>query len=136
MKFYAMKKYMINYPLTWLIIVIIFVLSFCAIPKTPINNVPFIDKWVHICMYGGLSGMIWIEYLKSHIIFNKKHILVGAIFLPLLMSGTIELGQKFLTYGRRNGDWLDFTANSIGVFIASLIGYFILRHTIKTKKNQ
>jgi len=136
MKFYAMKKYIINYPLAWLIIVIIFILSFCTIPKTPMDNVPLIDKWVHICMYAGLSGMIWIEYLKSHITFNKKHIIVGAILLPLLMSGIIELGQEFLTYGRRNGDWLDFTANSIGVFIASLIGYFVLRHIIKTKKGQ
>ncbi len=135
MKFYAMKKYIKDYPLTWLVVTMILFLSFCTIPETPMDNVPLIDKWVHICMYAVLSGTIWIEYLRSHSFFNKKHVSIGAILLPILMSGMIELGQEFLTNGRRNGDWLDFTANSIGVILASLIGYFILRRIVKNKKN-
>lgn len=130
-----MNKYIKNYPLSWIIAIIILFLSFCSIPESPMESIPLIDKWVHTCMYGCLSGMIWIEYLRSHKELKIKiiPIIIGAMLLPFLMSGLIELGQAYCTGGRRNGDWLDLAANSIGIIIASIIGYVFLIHFSKTK---
>ena len=27
---------------------------------------PGVDKVVHFCMYGGMSGMLWLEFLRNH----------------------------------------------------------------------
>ena len=37
-----------------------------AIPQTDMNEIPYIDKVVHTCMYGGLCLVIWFEYLRQH----------------------------------------------------------------------
>lgn len=51
---------------------------------------------------------------------------MGGIIAPVAMSGCIELMQAYCT-DTRSGDWLDFLANSIGVGLAALIGYYLLR---------
>ena len=42
------------------------------------------------------------------------------------MSGCIELMQTYLTTNR-SGDWLDFLANSTGVLLAVVFGYYVIR---------
>ena len=56
-----MIHYLKQYPFSLLIICTICYLSLCTMPETELDDVPFIDKWVHICMYGGRSGVLWIE---------------------------------------------------------------------------
>lgn len=122
-----MLSYLKKYPLSLVIIAVILYLSLFKPPKTELDNIPGIDKIAHICMYMGLSGMLWLEYLLKHKEnFNGKRVLIGAILLPILFSGCIELVQEYCTT-YRGGDWMDFAANSTGVILASLIGYFILR---------
>jgi hypothetical protein len=41
------------------------------------------------------------------------------------MSGLLELLQAYCTGGHRNGDWLDFAANSIGVLLGNLLGWLL-----------
>ena len=31
-----------------------------------VMEIPNIDKIVHICMYLGMSGMLWLEFLRAH----------------------------------------------------------------------
>ena len=71
---------------------------------------PYIDKIVHICMYGGLCFILWIEYLRNHKAINWNHVIWGGIIAPVAMSGCIELMQAYCT-DTRSGDWLDFLAN-------------------------
>lgn len=125
-----MFSYLKKYPLSLIIITAIIYLSFFKPPKTDLDNIPGIDKIVHICMYMGLSGMLWMEYLLKHkTSFRLKRVFAGAVLLPILFSGSIELLQEYCT-SYRGGDWLDFAANTTGVVLASLIGYFILRPRI------
>ena len=42
--------YIRTYPLSIITIIVICYLSFFTPPQTELNNVPFIDKIVHICM--------------------------------------------------------------------------------------
>jgi VanZ family protein len=54
------------------------------------------------------------------------HIFIGAVIFPIVFSGCIELLQEYCT-SYRGGDWLDFTANSVGVILAGVIAYFFVR---------
>ena len=58
--------YLRSYPLSLLTAAAICYLSFFTPPQTDMDGIPNIDKIVHICMYGGLSTLLWIEYLFRH----------------------------------------------------------------------
>lgn len=122
--FYYIKKY----PLSLFIVAVVIYLSFFKPPETSLEEIPNIDKVVHVCMYMGLSGMLWLEFLRNHRDGNVKmwHAWIGALVCPVLFSGCVELGQEYLTT-YRGGDWLDFAANTTGAVLASLIAYFIIR---------
>lgn len=111
-----------KYPLSLLCILTIWFLSFFNPPETELEEVPFIDKWVHILMYGGTCTVLWIEYIRSHTTLNKGKLFRWAWLAPIVMSGIIELLQEYCTNHQRSGDWLDFVANSIGVTLAVVLG--------------
>lgn len=122
--------YLKTYPFALIIVIIICYLSFFKPPKTDMNEIPYIDKLVHICMYGGLTLIIWLEYLRKHSAINWKRLSIGGIILPIAMSGCIEVLQATCT-DNRSGDWLDLLANTIGVVLACLISYYLIYPMIK-----
>lgn len=131
-----MKAFIKNYPVSLIVIAIIFYLSFFTPPKTRVEEIPNIDKIVHFCMYGGLTFVIWTEYLWHHNAINWKRLIVGGILCPIIMSGLIEIGQGTLTVNR-SGDWMDFVANSLGVLVVSYIGYhFLYPFIFRYKRNK
>ena len=93
-----------KYPLSSILIAVIWYLCFFTPPQTKLNEVDNIDKWTHTVMYLGTCITIWTEYLRRH--------------------------QKVAwpTNGRRSGEWLDFAANSIGVTLALIIGILVARY--------
>ena len=114
-----MLYYIKKYPVSLFIILTVIYLSFFKPPSTEISKIPNIDKVVHICMYFGMSGMLWLEFLRAHRRDNA-----------VLFSGMVELLQEYCTT-YRGGDWLDFAANTTGAVLASMVGYFILRPRMK-----
>ena len=72
-----MLYYFRKYPVSLIIVAIIFYLSFFTPPKTDMEEIPYIDKVVHICMYGGLCFILWIEYLRNHKTVNWNHVIWG-----------------------------------------------------------
>lgn len=129
-----MRHYFKTYPITLTIIAVICYLSFFTPPQTGAEEIPYIDKVVHTCMYGGLCLIIWFEYLRHHRTISRKRMLVGGIMAPALMSGCIELLQEHCTTNR-GGDWADFAANVFGIVSAAVIGYYILRPYFYKKRN-
>lgn len=131
-----MLYYIKNYPISLLVILAVIYLSFFKPPSTGIGTIPHIDKVAHFCMYSGLSGMLWLEFLLAHRrgISPLWHAWVGAFLCPVLFSGTIELLQGYCTT-YRSADWWDFAANTVAVIVASLIGYFILRPWLLKKQS-
>ena len=116
-----------NYPISCVLFTVIWYLSLFFIPpKTPLNNVHLIDKWVHLVMYGGTCGVLWIEYLRQHTRPDYKKLFIWAWMAPIVMSGTLELLQEYCTE-RRSGDWLDLTANALGVTLGAVFGLIVLR---------
>ena len=92
----------------------------------PLEEVPFIDKWTHIVMYGGTCGVIWTEYMRRHPHPDGEELFFWAWLLPIVMSGVIELMQEYCTT-YRGGEWLDLAANSTGVTLAAAYGLLLWR---------
>lgn len=132
-----MLYYLKRYPISLFIIVVVIYLSFFRPPSVEIGKIPGIDKLAHVCMYGGLSGMLWFEFLRNHRKYDEVmwHAWVGAVLCPVMMSGLIELLQEYCT-SYRGGDWFDFVANSVGVTLATLFAYFVMRPCMMKKKYQ
>ena len=118
--------YLRRYPITLLLAVGIVLLSLLPIPdlKMPVQ-VPLIDKWTHMVMYGVLTLVIWLDYKRSHQQYNTWRLLIFAFFAPIAMGGILELMQAYLTTCR-SGEWLDFVANTIGVCLGTIIGILIM----------
>lgn len=128
-----MKRYLYDYKFSMIVVAVVLYLSFFTPPQTGLDEISNFDKFAHICMYGGLCCIIWIEYFLKHQTISLKHIFVGAIILPILLSGIIEVLQEYCT-ANRSGDWLDLLANSIGVFLAAIINYFGVSKLFMKKK--
>jgi hypothetical protein len=127
-----------KYPFSCLCIALIWILSLIPFfPETPLNHVKFIDKWVHFVMYGGTFTVLWIEYTLKHKSPDYEKLFFWAFLAPVAMSGLLEILQEYCTGGCRNGDWLDFAANSVGVTIAAVIGLVItlLRNRLQGNHN-
>jgi VanZ family protein len=117
-----------KYPLSSACIALIWILSLIPFfPETPLDNVEFIDKWVHILMYGGTFTVLWIEYRFKHKSADYEKLFFWAWLMPIVMSGIIELLQEYCTFGHRNGDWIDLLANTVGVTLAAVFGLVILQ---------
>ena len=124
-----------RYPLSILCVVLIWILSLMPfVPETPFDQVEFIDKWTHLVMYGGTCSVIWWEYLRNHQILDGEKLFFYAWLCPALMSGLLELLQEYCTFGHRNGDWLDFAANTMGVTLGALIGLLMYQLWFKRKR--
>ena len=125
-------SYLKRYPLSHAITAIVIVLSLAPITEVPpqLQGINLLDKWAHMVMYGGLCLTIWWEYLHKHEQIQWRRAFIGAILCPILLGGSMELGQKYLTTCR-NSEWLDAVANSTGVLLAA--GLALLVHWLKKK---
>lgn len=115
------------YPFTLLCLGLVWFLSlFVNMPETPVDDVPFIDKWTHLVMYGGTCSVMWLEYTRSHRQLTGWKLFLYAFVGLIAMSGCIELLQAYCTT-TRSGEWLDFAANCTGVVLGTIIGLLIWR---------
>ena len=131
-----MLKILKNYPLSAILITLIWILCLMHVPETPLSNISLIDKWTHIAMYAGTCSVMWIEFLRRRkkkstkkpatATNNPAKIFVCLFLAPVLMSGLIEILQATCTGGHRSGEWLDFLANSIGCALPFIIGNIYL----------
>ncbi|MFR9166976.1 MAG: VanZ family protein [Dysgonomonas sp.] len=111
----------------------------CLIPA---NDIPAVeidffiptDKIVHFLMYFGLSGATALFYIHDndgHV--DMKKIWIGAIIIPIMYGGAIEIIQdKF--YPPRQGDWFDFLADTLGSLAALPFIYYYKNKLLKTEK--
>lgn len=57
-----MLSYIKKYPVSLFIVLTVIYLSFFKPPETDLNEIANFDKLVHIGMYAGMSGMLWLEF--------------------------------------------------------------------------
>lgn len=128
-----MIQFIRKYPLSLLVIAVILFLSLFNPPKTKLDPIVGIDKVVHACMYLGLELIIWIEYLSHHNNLNWIKILFLGIIAPIVFGGLVEIAQAKLTQGR-SGEWADLLADTIGVLLGALIGFFAIQTVFRKKQ--
>ena len=118
--------------LTLLVTVIIITLSTIPIPEeAPLSDVPLIDKWVHMVMYGGLVFVMWFDrVVRSDKKIGWKNDLFMFLYATIL-GGLMELVQAYLTTCR-SGDWIDFEADAIGAALG--VGLSILANKLWVEK--
>ncbi len=80
------------------IILTVIYLSFFKPPSTEISKIPNIDKVVHICMYFGMSGMLWLEFLRAHRRDNAPlwHAWAGAFVCPRFVQRNGGVAARIL----------------------------------------
>ena len=124
-------SYLKRYPLSHFVTAVIIILSLAPIPEMPqLPDVKLLDKWAHFVMYGGLCLVIWWEYLRQHRTTDWQHAFIGAVLMPIILGGLMELGQAYLTTCR-SGEWLDFVTDSVGVLLALALVYPVLKKLIR-----
>lgn len=114
-------SYIKRYWKSLIVVAVVFYLSLMRQPSAS-KLVVFegIDKVVHFFMYFVLSSVLWIEHLIKHKgSYKVWHILWGAILMPVLLGGMMEIAQGVLTVDRAC-ELMDFIANASGVLSASL----------------
>jgi VanZ family protein len=117
------KEIITNYPLSITLIIAIWILCLIPLPETPLDNVKLMDKWVHFVMFGSIVLVLCFE--NRHKLTTHSCLLFT--ILSIMMGAMVELAQKYLTAGIRNGDFLDFIADAIGAIIALTIVLLIKR---------
>ena len=80
-----MLYYLKKYPISLTIIAVVIYLSFFKPPSLEVGKIVGIDKVAHLCMYAGLSGMLWIEFLRNHCKYDDVlwHAWIGAVLCPV-----------------------------------------------------
>lgn len=113
-----MKK--LPYVLTVLVTLAIVVLSTIPIPENPpLGDVPLMDKWVHMVMYGGLVFVMWVDRVVIGRKDLSRQFLLAMFLYAVLLGGLMELVQAWLTTCR-SGEWLDFEADAVGALAMSI----------------
>ena len=116
-----------QYILTGMVTLMIVVLSTIPIPEeAPLEDVPLIDKWVHMVMYAGLMFVMWVD----HVMRSKRNFSWLARLYMLMyavaLGGAMELVQAYLTTCR-SGEWLDFEADAVGAVLGGVLCIYLNR---------
>ncbi len=120
-------RLMLRYPLSSLLVAVIWIICLIPVPETPLSDVALIDKWTHIAMYFVLGMVLWAEYLFRHKRVCRQRVILMAWLAPVVMGGLIEFVQGTCTGGTRSGDWLDFLANAMGCTLVLPIGILLAK---------
>jgi VanZ family protein len=108
------------------------IISLCTFPGDKMPSLDFsvlftFDKIAHTLSFGILALVCTVglaKYLRFS--YMRKHSLSWAVAYSLFLGGAIELAQAYLVK-ERYGDWMDFLADSIGVFLGAL--FFLMLYT-------
>jgi len=114
-----MLRYMFQYKFSMLLALIIALLSLApasSFPDNPVFSIPYIDKIVHISMYGSLGFVALMERRCSKECFRHHFIILFVIFVA---SGLIEVLQAADILSR-GPEWNDLLANFLGLLAAYL----------------
>ncbi|MFI5196242.1 MAG: VanZ family protein [Chitinophagales bacterium] len=98
---------------------LIFIGCFYPGKELPKVDVPFIDKWVHLVLFGGFT-FLW---LCARPIINAKSVII-LFLISVALGSFIEIIQGILTFLGRSMELMDAVADGVGGLLG--IGVFCL----------
>lgn len=113
-----------------LVLAAVTVLCLMPIEDPPLQDVPFIDKWTHMALFGGICVVMLVDMTLGQRLRTRW----AAPILSALYGGAIELMQAYFTTCR-SGEWLDFYADAFGALVAFPIGLAICRWLARFSTN-
>lgn len=132
------KRVVKSYPLSIIASLLLFYVSFYTIPwLSPQEYVENSDKVMHFAMYLGVSLVYWFEWMRLHLKCGRRAYLKGfllCVAFPIALGGLIEIGQAYLTTDRQ-GEWLDFAANTAGSLVALALSFTVTLPLLKKIKS-
>lgn len=120
------------YPLTFVAVVATAIVCLIPIAEPPLGDVPFMDKWTHMVLFGGIASVTLFELAMNRRLQTVLRWVAPT--LAALYGGLIEVLQGSCTT-TRSGDWYDFLADAFGVLVCAPIAYLICRK-ISRKENR
>lgn len=110
------------YPLTLIVVAAVTTVCLMPINDPPLADVPFIDKWTHMVLFGGICSVVMLEMaINRQLRYRWLAPVASALY-----GGAIELMQANLTTCR-SGEWLDFYADAFGAFVLFPVALFVCR---------
>src|SRR4051812_31847202 len=108
---------------------LIFICCFTPGKDLPEVNVPLIDKWTHLVLFGGFT-FLWLcaRPLRT---FSW---LITLFFIALGLGVFIEIVQGLLAFLGRSMEFMDAVADSVGGLLG--IGLFCLLAWLATSKKK
>ena len=107
---------------------LIFIGCFMPAKEIPDVHVPFIDKWVHLVLFGGFT-FLWL-CARPKINFKS---LIGMFLIAVALGAFIEIMQGILTFLGRSMELMDAVADSVGgllgIRLFCLCAYFANKKT-------
>lgn len=105
---------------------LIFVL--CLIPgnELPDVDVPLVDKWAHVILFG-IFSFLWMCTIPS----RKPYVLFAVLVITIFLGWLVEYIQGHYAIGRSQ-DNMDTLADSIGGIVG--VGLFIILSIIAERK--
>ena len=119
--------------IAWFFIVLILMcLPGDDLPPTDWLHINFLDKWLHVAVFGFLVFLLcWPFYKSSFSNIQRKYYFVKITIAVSLWGLALEFIQKYFIAGR-SFDLFDWAADSIG----ALIAFYICRRIFtKSHKN-
>ncbi len=108
---------------------LIFIGCFTPGNELPKVNVPLIDKWVHLVMFGGFS-FFWLCANPKINLYR----LSGLLLTSITLGSAIELLQGLLKFLGRSMELMDAVADSLGGLLGILLFIFIAYTVRKSNK--
>ncbi len=93
-------------------------------------KIPYFDKVAHCGLYLVLSAVICFELYRQRYTFSDKIMWAFGLCFPILYGGLMELLQEYY-FPPRTGDWSDWIADIIGVFVAFFLCKKLLPKYVK-----
>jgi VanZ family protein len=119
-------------PVLWgMVIFALISMPASAIPEQSFFNIPHFDKLVHATIFFIFSFLICVGFYYKNSIYKKKQVLYSQFIIVLIVGliygGITEIIQEYFLIDR-DGDWIDFCANTVGVFMG-ILGFSLLKNT-------
>ena len=78
-----------------------------------INRIPYGDKIGHFILYGILTLLVDLAFIRSHQDISPSLVTVRVSFVLALLIGLEEYSQRF--FESRTSDWVDLIFSYLGV---------------------